>query len=78
MATITVLSDQHLMVLLGISRHQSIREIAAIIGRAVGTVQQRLHDLEEAGLISKSVARKARNRYLTSSGQALLQQRRLG
>ena len=77
MSNITI-TDQHLMVLLGIAQHQSIREIAAIIGRAIGTVQQRLHDLEEAGLISKSEARQARNRHITSSGFALLRERRLG
>jgi len=73
-----VITDQHLLVLLGAHRHQSYREIAKLLGnKAVGTVQQRFHELEEEGLVAPMKKRRARSRTLTLAGLNLLRRNNL-
>jgi DNA-binding Lrp family transcriptional regulator len=66
--------DKWLAVLLGISRHQSYREMADDIGRSLGAVQNIINELERAGMVVKPEEKKARSAELTPLGKSVLVQ----
>lgn len=62
-----------LVILAGVARNQTLKEIAADLGKKkqVSFVQYRLNRLEQLGYV-KSVPGKARSRYLTEKGQKIV------
>jgi predicted transcriptional regulator len=63
-----------LMILLGVSSHQSIEEMAEKVGRQTSLVQYRLNRLINEGYISRPEKRKARSFRITEMGKAVLKQ----
>jgi transposase len=73
-----VITDEHLVVLLGLLNRRSYREIADEIGKSAGYVQIRVTDLERMGHILPNDTKKARSRTISSKGHALLKKNNLG
>ena len=75
------INDQHLLTLLGAQKRYSFREIAASLGKSIGTVQHRMNELViEEYLIKpqKSVERSAARGYrLTQKGIDVLRKNNL-
>ncbi len=65
-------SERDKRVLELVSRHATIREMAAELGVAVATVQHILARLERLGLIARPPVRLARMRKLTEKGKHVL------
>jgi transposase len=62
------MNDQHIDIMLGIYAHLSMRQMAARIGRSIGTVQRLVTDLEKWGLVENPHPRQARAKKLTPIG----------
>ena len=67
------LNEFDLVILAGVARNQSLKEMAADLGKRkqISFVQYRLNRLEQLGYV-KAVPGKARSRYLTEKGQAVV------
>ena len=63
------------MLLLGVARSQTLKEMVAALGGTKQTsyVQYRLNRLENLGYV-RSIAGKSRSRFLTDKGQAMIGQ----
>lgn len=63
------------MLLLGVARNQTLKEMVAGLGAKKQTsfVQYRLNRLENLGYV-KSVPGKSRSRYLTEKGKSMVEQ----
>ena len=66
------LNDEQLMILVGINKHKSYREMAEDIGRSLRTVQVRIVELMNEGYIEENGSHMARSRTLTTNGKELL------
>lgn len=73
-----VITDEHLVVLLGLLNRRSYREIAQEIGKSAGYIQIRVSDLERMGYILPNLTKKARSRVISSNGHALLKKNNMG
>ena len=64
-----------MMLLLGVARSQTLKEMVAALGGGKQTsyVQYRLNRLEDLGYL-KSIAGKSRSRFLTDKGKAMIGQ----
>lgn len=68
-------NEYDLMLLLGVARNQTLKEMVAGLGAKKQTsfVQYRLNRLENLGYV-KSVPGKSRSRYLTEKGKSMVEQ----
>ncbi len=67
------LNEYDLVILVGVARNQSLKEMTVDLGRRkqISFVQYRLNRLEQLGYV-RSVPGKARSRYLTEKGQEVV------
>ena len=69
-----IFDDIDLLILLGISRHQSIQEIADKTQKGASLIQYRLDRLISAGYVSRPAKRQARSFRVTPTGMNTLKQ----